>query len=150
MIRSLTLMWAALALVCGMALFFVKYQVQSLEGHLLTLDRTIRQDRVDIHVLHAEWAFLNDPKRLEDEAGRYLDLHPSTPDQYTSIAALPLRPPPIDTPGAEDVAPAQTNPWASFPAPKPGASAAMVSGTVPNGSAGYIPQAKLIRAGGSQ
>ncbi len=117
MIRSMTFLWAGLAILCGIALFLVKYQVQSLEGRLLTLDRTIRQDRVDIHVLRAEWAYLNAPKRLADAAEKFLTLRPALPEQYTSVTGLPLRPPALD----DDTLPGLSlkNPWASFPLQKP-------------------------------
>ena len=75
---------------------------------------------MDIHVLHAEWAYLNDPKRLADEAGKYLSLAPPVSDQYASIAELPLRPPALDDHSAmSSLVAGKPNPWASFPLKKP-------------------------------
>ena len=71
------------ALVFG--LFQIKLAVQNLEGRLMTLDRALLKSETEIHVLRAEWAYLNLPERLARLAARYLDLAPLRAEQIVSI-----------------------------------------------------------------
>ncbi len=91
MIRGMTLLWALLAIIAGVAMFMVKYEVQSLEEDLVRANRQIRADRAQIHVLQAEWAYLNEPGRLRDLAEKHLGLKTVEPTQIISLAALPPR-----------------------------------------------------------
>jgi cell division protein FtsL len=116
MIRGGTILWAFLAVAFGVAMFLVKYQVQDLEEQLQTANARIRQDRAQIHVLEAEWAYLNQPDRLRRQAERHLGLGPIEPSQVTTIAALPPRP------GSE--AAALATPWPGYPMRKPGSGGA--------------------------
>ncbi|MCA1972659.1 MAG: hypothetical protein LDL44_07450, partial [Caenispirillum sp.] len=94
MIRAATLVWAVLAIAVGVGLFMLKYEVQGLEDELTRLNREIRSDRAAVHVLEAEWSYLNDPARLRDLASRHLGMAPLAPDQVSTVAQLPLRPAP--------------------------------------------------------
>jgi len=91
MIRRATLFWTALALVTGAALFQVKHEVQKRETELAALDRAILADQEAIHVLRAEWSYLNDPARLEALSAAHLDLRPLTADAVGRFADLPVR-----------------------------------------------------------
>lgn len=59
-----------------MSVFMLKYEVQGLEQELLQVERMIDSDREAIHVLRAEWSYLNDPQRLRTLADELLDLVP--------------------------------------------------------------------------
>lgn len=74
MIRPATVLIALLAASLSLTLFVVKYQVQDLEGELVQYNRTLTEDRQAIHVLKAEWSYLNQPARLRNLAERYLGL----------------------------------------------------------------------------
>ena len=74
MIRPATLLIALLAVSLSLTLFTVKYQVQDMEDRLVGLNRSITDDRQAIHVLKAEWSYLNEPSRLRILAERYLGL----------------------------------------------------------------------------
>ena len=74
MIRPATLLIALLAVSLSLTLFTVKYQVQDMEDRLIGLNRSITDDRQAIHVLKAEWSYLNEPSRLRILAERYLGL----------------------------------------------------------------------------
>lgn len=74
MIRPATLLIALLAVSLSLTLFTVKYQVQDMEDQLIGLNRSITDDRQAIHVLKAEWSYLNEPTRLKILAERYLGL----------------------------------------------------------------------------
>ncbi len=91
MIRTTTLLFLLLAAALSLALFSVKYRVQDLEGEITGLNRAIINDRKAIHVLRAEWSYLNNPDRLSESARRYLGLMPVGAEQIGKIADIPER-----------------------------------------------------------
>ncbi len=92
MIRPTSLVLLALAAAAGGALFHVSFEVSALDDRLAELNKNIRDDREAIHVLRAEWSFLNQPERLEELARRHLDLMPVAGNQLTGAGTLPVRP----------------------------------------------------------
>ena len=95
MIGRGTLLWLALAVVAGVALFQVSYRVQSLEEELTQVNREILRERETIHVLRAEWSYLNEPGRLAELTRRHLALAPLSASQMLRVEDLPLRLPPL-------------------------------------------------------
>ena len=91
MIRLSNLVWVALAMVVGFGLFQLKHQVQELEDEMFRLNRTILAEQQAIHVLKAEWSYINQPQRLQSLASRHLELQPMKPEQLGSLAELPVR-----------------------------------------------------------
>ena len=91
MIRLSTLLWFGLALVTGFGLFHLKYEVQALEDELVRLNRSILAEHEAIHVLKAEWSYVNQPQRLQALANRHLDLRP-----MRRCARMPI----LSSPGA--------------------------------------------------
>lgn len=89
MIRRSTLLWLIAAILIGCGLYQLKYEVQAKEERLVRLNRQIQQEQEAIHVLSAEWAFLNRPDRLADLANRHLELTPVAPTQFSKVAAIP-------------------------------------------------------------
>ena len=53
--------------------------------------RQIEANYNAIHVLEAEWSYLNDPLRLADLTRRHTGLVATTPGQIGDFASLPLR-----------------------------------------------------------
>ena len=92
--RRATLILFALAVVAGGVLFGIAFEVSALEERLAVLNKQITKDRDSIHVLRAEWSYLNQPERLHGLNQRYLDLQPLDGGQLSEIAALPVRPTP--------------------------------------------------------
>jgi cell division protein FtsL len=90
-----TILWLALAVVAGIGLFHVSYRVQSLEDELTQVNRQILRERETIHVLRAEWSYLNEPARLAELTHRHLTLAPLAAGQMVRIEDLPLRLPPL-------------------------------------------------------
>ena len=86
-----TVFWSLLAALVGFGLFHVKYQVQKLEDRLAKINRDMVREQEQIHVLRAEWTYLNRPERIEQLAKKYLDLAAPKASQMSSIAQLPLR-----------------------------------------------------------
>jgi hypothetical protein len=103
--RSAALILFALSIVAGGVLFSVAFEVSALEDRLIVLNQEITSDRDAIHVLRAEWSYLNQPERLEGLSRRYLDLQPLEGSQFSEIAALPVRPTPALSPA--DATPAE-------------------------------------------
>jgi len=93
MIRPTSAILLVLAAAAGGALFHVSFEVSALDDRLGTLNRDIKSDREAIHVLKAEWSFLNQPERIEELARRHLDLTPVSGKQLTGAGTLPVRQP---------------------------------------------------------
>lgn len=98
--RPAALILFALSIIAGGALFSVAFEVSALEDRLIVLNEEITRDRDSIHVLRAEWSYLNQPERLEGLSRRYLELQPLEGDQFSEFAALPMRPLPGILPAA--------------------------------------------------
>lgn len=88
--RSLTgtILWTCLAGLLGATLFFIKHEVKDLESRLASVNRDIGRNMEDIHVLNAEWSFLNDPVRLRDLAERHLGMKQMGPTQMANLNTL--------------------------------------------------------------
>lgn len=89
MMRGMTVLWAVLAAAVGVGLFMLKYEVQTLEDRLAGLNRDIYRNQESIHVLKAEWSYLNDPTRLRDLSERLLSMRVVKPSQVALIESLP-------------------------------------------------------------
>ena len=96
MIRLSTFVWLAVLTLIGVGLYQVELGVLAKEAELKQINRQIDADREAMHVLDAEWSYLNDPTRLADLARRYTDLAPVTPTQIAGFDVLQPRLP--DTP----------------------------------------------------
>lgn len=91
MIRPTTVLWMGLAGAVGFGLFQLKHEVQALEDEMFRLNRSIVAEQQAIHVLKAEWSYINQPQRLQALAARHLDLQPMKPGQLGGLADLPMR-----------------------------------------------------------
>jgi len=87
--RSSTIVFLLAAGALSVATFSVKYRVQFLEDELNALDKRIDDDRRAIHILQAEWAHLNNPRRLRSLAKDYLALAPVTANAVSDFQHLP-------------------------------------------------------------
>lgn len=124
MIRVGTMIWLGLIGASSAFLFKTSYEVQSLQGELRGLNRSILREQDSIRVMHAEWAFLNQPSRLQALTDQFTKLRPIAPTQMLASAAdLPMPLPSLD---GEPMAPpaslvAQVDALPSFgPVPLPG------------------------------
>ncbi len=85
MIRHTTVLFLLLAGALSVALFSIKYRVQDLEQELTRLNKSIYRERQSIHVLKAEWSYLNNPQRLGELARRLLGMGPVKPSQLATL-----------------------------------------------------------------
>lgn len=83
--RRPTLLFVFITAVVGLGLFQLKYQVMNLEKDHTRIRKNIRETKEAIHVLKAEWAHLNDPKRLQSLCERYLTITPIKGSQLVSL-----------------------------------------------------------------
>jgi len=84
----------SMAVVAGVGLFTLKYDVSESEEWLATLRLETNAHNQEIHVLKAEWAYLNRPDRLDELGGRLLVLEPPLATQTIAIDDIPFRPQP--------------------------------------------------------
>jgi len=96
MTRLSVILCGVLTLMLSIGLFRITYQVDALEKDLRTISRDIKQEQETIHILNAEWSYLNDPNRLEDLTKRYLDMDYTKGNQlvdFDSLNSLPFQEP---------------------------------------------------------
>lgn len=70
-------------------LYLVKYGVQDVQQKVAETQTALKKERDALHLLGAEWAYLNRPERLKELSARYLELQPVTSSQFVSFQALP-------------------------------------------------------------
>jgi cell division protein FtsL len=63
-------------------LFHIQNKVKNLKKDLVEIHRQLSEDKAVIHVLKAEWAYLNEPTRIQKLANEHLNL------EYTKVAQL--------------------------------------------------------------
>ncbi len=85
-----TILWFAAVGVMASGLFQLKYAVQEREDELTSLNRDLIASEKAVHVLNAEWSYLNRPDRIAKLAARHLDLVPMTPEQVAAAGMTPL------------------------------------------------------------
>ena len=86
---TLVLLFAAAA---SLGLYQIKYKIQSLKQDLAGIQDEVWIEQDSVHVLEAEWAYLNRPQRLAQLSDKYLSfLRPVSPSQIVSFDALPLK-----------------------------------------------------------
>jgi len=91
MIRRATVFWTVLLVVVVTGLYVLKNRVQDLEDRLVRLNREIIAEQESMHILKAEWAYLNQPARLDDLARRHLGMVPENAKQVIDLADLPMQ-----------------------------------------------------------
>lgn len=88
MIRRSTVVVVLIALAMGLALFKLKYKMMFLEQQSHQIKKSIQENQEALHVLRAEWAYLNDPQRLQQLAEKYLDIKPLQSKQLILFAEI--------------------------------------------------------------
>ena len=93
MIKIATIaVWFTLAAGAVAAMFHITFEVEKLESRLHQINREIAREQEAIHVLQAEWSYLNRPSRLETLSQELLpNLSPVAAAQFTTFARLPKR-----------------------------------------------------------
>lgn len=84
MIRTHAVIWAVLVAAAAGFLFYTSHQAQELDAELEASHRAVIAEREAIRILHAEWAYLNEPGRLRELARRHTPLGPAMPVQIVA------------------------------------------------------------------
>ncbi len=82
--------WMVVIVIAAFMLYMVKYQVQSLKTQIAETSRQLEEEKESLHVVAAEWAYLNRPERLRQLAAKYLPSSDLTVDQIADIEAIPF------------------------------------------------------------
>ncbi len=99
MIRPITCLAMLAAAGSGLYLYQAKHQAFVLDSQIAKVSGETAKLREHIAVLRAEYALLNDPSRLQDLASAHLPgLAPLAPGQFTTLAQLDQRLPPVGAP----------------------------------------------------
>lgn len=72
--RISTILSMLFAVIAGVSLFLVSQGVQRAEDDVRHLQNAVNNEEKTIHVLRAEWDYLNSPVRLEKMASEYLGM----------------------------------------------------------------------------
>ena len=87
--RITALIYMACFAALSMGLYLVKYSVQDVQRNVASLKDNLKVEKESLHLLNAEWAYLNRPDRLRQLADRHLDLVPLDSRQIEEINVLP-------------------------------------------------------------
>ena len=108
-------LWLIVMSAIGWGVYQLKYQVQGLEAQLARTNREIVAEQDAIHVLKAEWSYLNQPRQISAMAKKFLEVAPIGPRQMVTLTMIPSR--------AEGAVPAtKPEPAARKPATPPAAA----------------------------
>lgn len=72
--KPMILIFCVMLVVTVAGLFHVKYKVQNLKKDLIEINRQLATNKEAIHVLEAEWSYLNEPMRIKRLSDAYLHL----------------------------------------------------------------------------
>jgi len=85
-----TVVWLVVIAIATFMLYKVKYEVQALKTEVAETTRELEQEKQAMHVVAAEWAYLNRPERLQKLADKYLASSDVTVNQIAQIDAIPF------------------------------------------------------------
>jgi hypothetical protein len=89
-----TLVVLGMAGLTGSLLLYTSQNVQNKQQELKVLQASVAQERETLQLLNTEWAFLNNPQRLEALSKKFLDLVPPQPNTIVSAPdEIPSRAP---------------------------------------------------------
>lgn len=83
-------LWFVLIMVAAFGLYRVKYEVQNVRAQIADATRELEQEKEVLHVVAAEWAYLNRPERLQTLARTYLGSSEVTVQQVADLQIIPF------------------------------------------------------------
>ncbi len=88
--RFIIFCWLAAGSAAALILFQIKQEVRDLEQEIATTRGAILRDQEALHILEAEWSYLNSPARIAALAERHLGMAPIPAERIIGFADLPL------------------------------------------------------------
>jgi hypothetical protein len=88
--RLIILCWLVAGSITALILFQIKQEVRSLEQEIADAQQGILRDQEAVHVLEAEWSYLNSPARLAMLAERHLGFTSIPGERIIGFDDLPL------------------------------------------------------------
>ncbi|MFD2263584.1 hypothetical protein ACFSM5_11850 [Lacibacterium aquatile] len=85
------MVWILMVAGVGGFVYQLKYEVARQEKQLSRVNKTIIDDQEVIHVLKAEWSYLNQPAQLDAAARQHLGLEPIKGAQFATVDKLPTK-----------------------------------------------------------
>lgn len=95
MIRPTVFLGLIILALVAFVLYEVEYKVDSLKTELNELNKQLAEDKEAIHVLKAEWSYLNRPEKIKNMSERYLSLKNTEPAQVKKIEDIPFSTPKV-------------------------------------------------------
>ena len=99
--RLTTVIWMACFAIAAFGLYIVKYAVADLQRDVNNVRQEVKAERESLHLLNAEWAYLNRPERLRALASDHLPLVALDSRQIGEIRSLPAAYVPVEASGAQ-------------------------------------------------
>lgn len=90
MFRPATIVWMLLLASGFVGLYTVKYKVQAVKAEVVATERKLLEEKRNLHVLEAEWAYLTRPERLAQLSAKYLQLESASGLQLADYNRLPI------------------------------------------------------------
>ncbi len=84
-----TIFWMCFIAFAAFGLYMVKYRVLDIQKEIARTEHELEEEKENLHVIAAEWAYLNRPDRLQPLAQKYLKLEPMKGVQIGSLEQLP-------------------------------------------------------------
>ena len=94
MIRTLNVVLVITSIVALVGVYALKYSVEETASEKASIELQIDRQEVDLSLLKADWAFLNQPANVAPIVTRHiaeLNLQALAQDQFGSFETLPLR-----------------------------------------------------------
>ena len=88
MMRRSVVLGFFVSLGVAVGLFHLKYKVAEQERHLAKISQEVYQTDESIHLLQAEWSYLNEPGRLQKLAETHLGLSTSETVQLVTFQQI--------------------------------------------------------------
>jgi hypothetical protein len=88
-LRITTLVYMVGFSAAAFALYMVKFSVQNLQRNLAVAEQQLSTEKESLHLLNAEWAYLNRPERLRQLANQHLELVPLDSRRIENVSLLP-------------------------------------------------------------
>jgi hypothetical protein len=83
-------LWVVVIVVASFGLYRVKYEVQNVRAQIASVTQELHREKEALHVVAAEWAYLNRPDRLQALSRKYLGSSEVTVQQVADLQIIPF------------------------------------------------------------